>query len=62
MTTKTTNILLVLNLLFLGGILIRQSAASQSFAMLSSAQSATKDNEELMRMYQEDQSDRTLPA
>ena len=33
MTTKTTNILLVLNLLFLGGILIRQSFASQSFAM-----------------------------
>src|SRR5215813_1593170 len=62
MTTKTTNILLVLNLLFLGGILIRQSAASQSFAMQSSAQSAIKDNEELMRMYQEDQSDRTLPA
>jgi hypothetical protein len=62
MTTKTTNILLVLNLLFLGGILIRQSAASQSFAMQSSAQSATKDNEELMRMEQEDQSDRTPTA
>ncbi len=62
MTTKTINILLVLNLLFLGGILIRQSAASQSFAMQSSAQSATRDNEELKRMYQEDQSDRTLPT
>ena len=62
MTTKTTNILLVLNLLFLGGILIRQSGASQSFAMQSSAQSATKDNEELMRMEQEDQDDRTTSA
>jgi hypothetical protein len=62
MTTKTTNILLVLNLLFLGGILIRQSAASQSFAMQSSAQSATKDNEELMRMEHEDQDDRTPSA
>jgi hypothetical protein len=62
MTTKTTNILLVLNLLFLGGILIRQSAASQSFAMQSSAQSATKDNEELIRMEQDDQTDRTPPA
>jgi hypothetical protein len=59
MATKTTNILLVLNLLFLGGILIRQTVASQSFAMQSSAQSVTKDNEELMRIEQEDQSDRT---
>jgi hypothetical protein len=59
MTTKTTNILLVLNLLFLGGILIRQSFASQSFAMQSSTQPAPGDNEELMRMEQEDQADRT---
>jgi hypothetical protein len=62
MTTKTTKILLVLNLLVLGGILVRQSVASQSFAMQSSAQSAVKDNEELTRMYQEDRSDRALPA
>lgn len=62
MTTKTTNLLLVINLLFLGGILIRQSAASQSFAMQSSAQSAAKDNEELMRMEQEDQDDRAPSA
>jgi hypothetical protein len=62
MTTKTTNILLVLNLVFLGGILIRQSAASQSFAMQSSAQSATKDNGELIRIEQEDQDDRTPSA
>ena len=62
MTTKSAKILLVLNLLFLGGILIRQTVASQSFAMQSSAQSATRDNEELMRIEQEDQSDRTPPA
>jgi hypothetical protein len=62
MTTKTTNILLVLNLLFLGGILIPQSSASQSFAMQSSAQSATRDNEGLARMEQEDQADRTPSA
>ncbi len=62
MANKITNILLVLNLFFLGGILIRQSVASQSFAMQSSAQSATMDNEELIRMEQEDQSDRTSPA
>ena len=62
MTTKTTNILLVLNLLFLGGILIRQSVASQSFARQSSDQPVTRDNEELARLYQEDQSDRTPPA
>jgi hypothetical protein len=62
MINKTTNILLILNLLFLGGILIRQSVASQSFAMQSSAQSATRDNEELTRIEQEDQSDRTPSA
>jgi hypothetical protein len=62
MTNKTTNILLILNLLFLGGLLIRQSVASQSFAMQSSAQSAPRDNEELTRIEQEDQSDRTPSA
>jgi len=62
MTTKITNILLVLNLLFLGGILIRQSVPLQSFARQSSAQTATRDDEELLRLYQEDQSDRKPPA
>jgi hypothetical protein len=62
MTNKTTNILLLLNLLFLGGILIRQSMASQVFAEQSSSQSATRDNEELMHIEQEDQSDRTPSA
>jgi hypothetical protein len=62
MRTKTTNILLVLNLLVLGGILIRQSVVLQSFAKQSSDQSGTKDDEELIRLYQEDQSDRKPPA
>src|SRR5262245_14914618 len=62
MIIKTTKILLVLNLLVLGGILIRQSIVSQSFAKQSSAQPVARDNEELIRLYQEDQSDRTPPA
>jgi hypothetical protein len=48
MRTKTTKILLVLNLLVLGGILIRQSIVSQSFAKQSSAQPVARDNEELI--------------
>jgi hypothetical protein len=56
MRTKTTNTLLVLNLLVLGGILIRQSVVLQSFAKQSSDQPVARDNEELIRLYREDQS------
>jgi hypothetical protein len=62
MMNRSVRILLVINLLVLVVILVRQSVDLPSIAAQSSAVSEPEDNQELLRMYREDQSDRTLPA
>src|SRR5712692_3189422 len=55
---RTIRVLLILNLLFLTGVLLRLSLAPRSVA----AQSSAKDNQELSRLMEEDQADRTPPT
>ncbi|HLG12960.1 MAG TPA: hypothetical protein VJH03_00330 [Blastocatellia bacterium] len=59
MTDRTVKLLLILNLLFLAGILLRPSMHTVA---AQSSQPLPKENEELERLTREDQSDRTPPA
>ena len=62
MINRVILLLLSLNLIFLGVLLLRPTAMLPPVSAQSPANSAAKDNEELARLVQEDQADRTPPA
>ena len=61
MNSRITNVLLLLNLLLLAGIFVRPSIVSCEASAQSSGQNKEQDNQELARLMDEDQADRTPP-